>query len=68
MSKSPAVKIARVNRLLEELEHDDVAEALKHAIEMRRALRVIHTWVAFPPLDAGDVREIIFKALRMQKP
>lgn len=67
-ANSPAIRIARINRLLKELEHDDVAEALKHAIEMRTALRVVHTWAAFPPLDCGDVRATISKALRIQKP
>jgi hypothetical protein len=65
-ANSPAIRIARVNRLLKDLEHDDVQTALAQMVEMRRALRVIHTWAAFPPLDARHVKETAAKALGMK--
>lgn len=58
--------MARTQRILAELGHADVFDALRHAEEMRRALRVIHTWAGEPgALDARHVRELTAKALRM---
>ena len=31
---------------------------------MERALKVLSTWAEFPPLDAREVRELCFRALR----
>ncbi len=52
----PAIRVARTQRMLAELGHDDVLDALRHAEEMRRALRVINTWAGEPgALDARHV-------------
>ena len=57
---------ARVQRTLAELGHADFFDALRHAEEMRSALRVIHTWAGVPcSLDARRVRELTAKALHM---
>jgi len=52
--------------MLAELGHSDIFDALRHAEEMRSALRVIHTWAGVPgALDARHVRELTAKALHM---
>lgn len=64
--KMSARRIARATRLTAELGHADVLDALVHAEEMRSALRAIHTWAGVPgALDAGHVRALTAKALRM---
>lgn len=66
MSNRPAIRIARTQRMLAELGHADIFDALRHADEMRSALRVIHTWAGVPgALDARNVRELSEKALHM---
>lgn len=57
---------AKTAKLLAELEHANVLDALSHAKEMRSALRVICTWAGVPgALDAQDVRRLCEKALKM---
>ena len=52
--------------MLAELGHSDIFDALRHAEEMRSALRVIHTWAGVPgALDARHVLDLTAKALRM---
>ena len=52
--------------MLAELGHGDIFDALRHAEEMRSALRVIHTWAGIPgALDDKHVRELTAKALHM---
>lgn len=52
--------------MLAELGHTDIIEALKHAEEMRRALRVIHVWAGVPGgLDANHVLDLTAKALHI---
>lgn len=59
-------RIVRATRLTAELGHADILDALKHAEEMRSALRVIHTWAGMPgALDARHVRDLTAKALHM---
>lgn len=41
-------RIIRAQRLVAELGHADILDALMHAEEMRRALWVIHTWAGVP--------------------
>jgi hypothetical protein len=48
-------RIIRTNRLLHELGHADVIEALEHMQRMRQALRIISTWAKFPPLDTRQI-------------
>lgn len=44
----------------------DILDALMHAEEMRRALRVIHTWAGVPgALDARQVRDLTWRALQV---
>lgn len=56
----------RVMKLTEELGHDTPVMALLHAKEMRDALRVIHTWSNFPPIDCEEVRRLTANALRIK--
>ena len=55
--------IIRTNRLLHELGHADIIEALDHMQRMRQALRMISTWAKFPPLDIRNVSAACEKAL-----
>jgi len=51
--------------LAEELGHDNIVKALKHALEMRSALRVIRTWANVPScVNWHYVIEIIERALK----
>lgn len=66
MSASPAIRVARANRLLAELGHTDFTEALLQMEEMRSALRVIHTWAKFEDaLVPEHVLNLTKKALRL---
>ena len=68
MSNAPSIRVARALRMTQNLGHEDIIDALRHAEEMRRALRVIHTWASVPgALDAAHVRDLAGKALRMNK-
>lgn len=59
-------RIIRAQRLTAELGHADILDALMHAEEMRRALRVIHTWAGVPGgLDAKQVRDLTWRALQV---
>lgn len=60
-------KEPRIMKLTKELGHETPVMALLHAKEMERALKVIHTWAAFHPLDSQHVQELCSKALRMKK-
>ena len=61
-----SIRVARSQRMIAELGHADILDALAHAEEMRTALRVIHTWAGVPgALDARRVRELTAKALHM---
>lgn len=61
-----SIRVARSQRMIAELGHADILDALAHAEEMRTALRVIHTWAGVPgALDARHVRELTAKALHM---
>lgn len=65
-ANKPAIRVARTQRMLSELGHADIIDALRHAEEMRTALRVIHTWAGVPgALDARHVRYLTAKALHM---
>ncbi len=65
-ANKPAIRVARTQRMLAELGHSDIFDALRHAEEMRSALRVIHTWAGVPgALDARHVRDLTAKALHM---
>lgn len=58
-------RVLRSARLCEELGHGgDTLAALKHMKRMESALKVIHTWAAFPPLDVRDVRALCARALK----
>lgn len=68
-ANSPAIRVARANRLLAELGHTDFTEALKQMEEMRSALRVVHTWARFDDdgseLVPEHVIKLTTKALRL---
>jgi hypothetical protein len=65
-ANKPAIRVARTNRLIAELGHTDIIDALRHMEEMRSALRVIHTWAGIPgSLDDQHVRKLTAKALHM---
>jgi hypothetical protein len=53
----------RTARLCGELGHNDVIAALAHMKRMESALKVLHTWAAFPPLDVREVRALCDRAL-----
>jgi len=55
---------ARIDRLLADLGHLSVIDALRHALRMRTTLRVIQTWTHFPPLDERQVERACKQALR----
>jgi hypothetical protein len=55
---------ARIDRLLADLGHLSVLDALKHALRMRTALRVLSTWTHFVPLDERQVERACKSALR----
>ena len=50
-------------RLCGELGHNDVTAALAHMKRMKSALKVLHTWAAFPPMDVREVRALCERAL-----
>ncbi len=51
--------------LAELLGHTSTIDALRHAIEMRSALKVIHTWAGVPgALEPKHVRNLTARALR----
>jgi hypothetical protein len=55
----------RAARLCEELGHGgDTLAALEHMKRMETALKVLHIWAAFPPLDGRQVRELCARALK----
>lgn len=55
----------RIDRLLAQLGHIEAFAALTHAVRMQTALKVIHTWCAFPRVTTyGQIREACAKALR----
>lgn len=63
-----AKKIAKTNRLLADLGHANVIDALEHAKLMRGALRVISIWALEPwSLNAMHVRELCDEALNVTK-
>lgn len=65
-ANKPAIRVARTQGMLAELGHSDIFDALRHAEEMRSALRVIHTWAGVPgALDARHVLDLTAKALHM---
>lgn len=58
------IKAAQTQRMLDDLGHEHIHDALRHAIKMRTALKVIHTWAGVEgALDARQVRELTEKAL-----
>jgi len=66
-ANAPAIRVARTQRMLAELGHTDIIEALRHAEEMQSALRVIHTWAGVDreDLDYRQVRKLAAKALHL---
>lgn len=60
-------RIIRSNRLLFEMGYDDTIKALQDMQKMQRALKVIHTWSGFPPLDEKHVRKLAGQALNLAK-
>lgn len=66
-ANKPAIRVARTQRMLAELGHTDIIDALRHAEEMRSALRVIYTWAGVDgeDLDHWQVRKLAAKALHM---
>ncbi len=66
-ANKPAIRVARTQRMLSELGHTDIIDALRHAEEMRSALRVIYTWAGVDgeDLDHRQVRKLAGKALHM---
>ncbi len=66
-ANKPAIRVARTQRMLAELGHSDIFAALRHAEEMRSALRVIYTWAGVDgeDLDHRQVRKLAAKALHM---
>jgi hypothetical protein len=58
-------RVLRAQRLCEELGHGgDTLAALEHMKRMESALKVLHTWAAFPPLDVREVRALCARALK----
>jgi hypothetical protein len=54
----------RAQRLCQELGHSgDTLTALEHMKRMETALKVLHTWAKFPPMDARHVLDLCEKAL-----
>ena len=60
---SPAIRVARTKRMLQDLGHSDIFDALKQAKDMQTALKVIYTWAGCGALDDVMVRETCRKAL-----
>jgi len=56
-------RILRAQRLCAELGHADTLAALEHMKRMETALKVLHTWAGFPPLDVREVRKVCGDAL-----
>jgi hypothetical protein len=57
-------RILRAARLCQELGHGgDTLAAMEHMKRMESALKVLHTWAAFPPLDVREVRALCARAL-----
>ena len=58
------IKAAQTQRMLDYLGHEHIHDALRHAIKMRTALKVIHTCAMVEgALDARQVRELTAKVL-----
>jgi hypothetical protein len=58
-------RVLREQRMCEELGHGgDTLAALEHMMRMESALKVLHTWAAFPPLDVREVRALCARALK----
>lgn len=58
-------RMLRAQRLCDELGHaGDTLAALEHMKRMEVALKVLHTWAAFPPLDTRAVRDLCAHALK----
>ena len=58
-------RMVRAARLCDELGHgSDTLAALEHMKRMGVALKVLHTWAAFPPLDMQAVRDLCAHALK----
>lgn len=70
VDKSRAVRrILKANRLVADLGHNDPLPALEHAVEMRDALRVLHTWCSVPgAFDEANAKKLCERALRMNAP
>ena len=66
-ANAPAIRVARTQRMLADLGHSDIFDALRHAEEMRSALRVIYTWAGVDgeDLDHRQVRKLAGKALHL---
>lgn len=60
---APSIRVIRTHRMLQELGHSDIFEALKQAKEMQTALKVIYTWAGCGSLEAESVRELCGRAL-----
>ncbi len=59
-----ARRILRTNRLLSDLGHSDVIEALNHMARMQTALKVIHTWSSVEgALEPKQTRKLSGQAL-----
>ncbi len=62
---TPNDRQSRLVKALAELGHTNTIDALRHAIEMRSALKVIHTWAGVPgALEPKHVRDLTARALR----
>lgn len=60
---TPAIRVIRTHRMLQELGHSDIFEALKQAKEMQTALKIIYTWAGCDSLEAESVRGLCGRAL-----
>lgn len=60
---APSIRVARTKRMLQELGHSDIFDALKQAKDMQTALKVIYTWAGCDSLEAKSVRELCGRAL-----
>ncbi len=60
---SPAIRVIRTHRMLQDLGHSDIFDALKQAKDMQTALKVIYTWAGCDSLEAKSVRELCGRAL-----
>lgn len=60
-------RILRTNRLLSDLGHGDVIDALQHMARMASALRVIHTWATVDgALVPEQVRKLTSRTLKKE--